>query len=149
MKIRSITAADRAAWSQMRCALWPQTADQHLGEIDAFFAGESIDVVEVLVCTRADQVLGFLEINIRDFAEGSRKARVPYVEAWYVAPEARKQGVGLRLMRAAEDWARAKGFSELASDTEIDNTRSIELHRRLGFEETERIVCFLKSLDPS
>ena len=36
------------------------------------------------------------------------------------------------------------GEMELVSDAEITNTRSIELHKQLGFEETERIVCFLK-----
>ena len=49
-------------------------------------------------------------------------------------------------MEAAENWARQNGFSELASDAEITNFRSIELHKQLGFEETERIVCFVKKI---
>ena len=49
-------------------------------------------------------------------------------------------------MAHAERWARALGYSELASDAEIDNTVSIAAHRALGFEETDRIVCFLKKL---
>lgn len=50
-------------------------------------------------------------------------------------------------MARAEAWAREQGFDELASDTEIDNHASIALHRRLGFAETERVVCFLKRQD--
>jgi aminoglycoside 6'-N-acetyltransferase I len=38
------------------------------------------------------------------------------------------------------------GYKELASDTEISNTQSIEIHKKLGFKETERVVCFLKKL---
>ena len=50
------------------------------------------------------------------------------------------------LMKAAEQWAQEKGFSELASDTETSNLKSIAIHKQLGFEETERVVCFLKQL---
>jgi aminoglycoside 6'-N-acetyltransferase I len=49
-------------------------------------------------------------------------------------------------MAHAERWAGALGYSELASDAEIDNTVSISAHRALGFDETDRIVCFLKKL---
>lgn len=37
-------------------------------------------------------------------------------------------------------------FSELASDTEIDNYRSIEIHEKLGFTITKKVICFLKTL---
>ena len=35
---------------------------------------------------------------------------------------------------------------ELASDALIDNAVSHGMHRRLGFEETERVVYFRKDL---
>ena len=72
---------------------------------------------------------------------------MPYLEAWYVKPEFQGLGYGRELMRHAEDWAREGGFDELASDSEIGNTRSIEMHKHLGFEEVERVVCFLKRLE--
>lgn len=49
-------------------------------------------------------------------------------------------------MQKAEQWAISQGYSELASDTKIDNNRSISMHKHLGVLETERIVCFLKRL---
>ena len=131
---------------EVRTSLWPETADCHGSEIDEYFAGTSIDIVEVLIGEVDSKVAGFLELNIRNFAEGSRSAQVPYIEAWYVKPEFQGRGYGRELMRHAEDWAREKGFDELASDTEVDNMRSIEMHKHLGFEETERVVCFLKRL---
>lgn len=149
MIVRVATTRDRESWSGMRTSLWPKTDDCHRLEIEEYFAGASIDIVEVLVCEVHAEVVGFLELNIRNFAEGSRSAQVPYVEAWYVKPEFHGRGYGKELMRHAEAWAIEKGFDELASDTEIDNTRSIKMHKHLGFLETERIVCFLKRLGTS
>ena len=146
MAIRTVTPDDRACWSEMRTALWPDTDDQHLAEIDAFFTGHAIDVATVLMAEAGGETVGFLELNVRNFAEGSRQDRVPYVEAWYVRPAFQGRGHGKRLMAAAERWAMANGFSELASDTEIDNEQSIAMHRSLGFAEVDRVVCFLKKL---
>jgi aminoglycoside 6'-N-acetyltransferase I len=49
-------------------------------------------------------------------------------------------------VQAAEAWARAQGCTEMASDAELDNHASHAAHRRLGYAETERLVCFRKSL---
>ena len=145
MTIRKIGIDDSLIWTRFRAALWPRGADTHADEIAEFFAGSSSDIEEVFVVENdAREVVGFIELNTREFAEGSRHPLVPYVEAWFVEEGHRHCGYGRELMKAAEHWARQNGFSELASDAEITNTRSIELHKQLGFEETERIVCFLK-----
>ena len=147
MTIRKIGIADSRIWCRFRSELWPRSADSHADEIADFFAGSSMDIEEVFVVENDDgEVVGFIELNTREFAEGSRHPLVPYVEAWFVEEGHRHRGHGRKLMEAAENWAQQNGFSELASDAEITNTRSIELHKELGFEETERIVCFLKNL---
>ncbi|MBJ7537643.1 GNAT family N-acetyltransferase [Marinomonas transparens] len=146
MKIRQVIKVDTEEWSQMRTALWPDTKDGHRAEIEEYFAGTSIDIEKAYVAELEDDIIGFLELNIRNFAEGSRKRNVPYVEAWYIKPKYQNQGYGRHLMRQAEQWAVSLGYSELASDTTIDNGKSIAMHKRLGFMETERVVCFLKSL---
>ena len=144
--VRNVEKPDVVDWSRMRTLLWPDTPDAHLTEIGAFFDGTSTDIVKVLVASVDAIVVGFIELNIRNFAEGSREPKVPYVEGWYVEPDYQHCGIGRRLMQEAEIWARTEGYSELASDAEIENDRSIELHKQLGFKETERVVCFLKSL---
>ncbi len=147
MTVRKIGINDRQIWIRLRSELWPQSGENHIGEIAAFFSGSSIDVEEVFVVeNETGEVVGFIELNTREYAEGSRHPSVPYVEAWFVEKRHRHCGYGRELMRAAENWARQNGFSELASDTEISNTRSIELHKQLGFEETQTILCFLKRL---
>lgn len=146
MKIRKATQHDTDQWSNMRTALWPDTVDNHRAEIQAYFAGESTDIVETYIAEADNTVIGFLELNIRNFAEGSRRSQVPYVEAWYIKPAFQNKGYGKQLMHYAEQWAQAQGYTELASDTEVDNHKSIAIHQQMGYKETERVVCFLKAL---
>ena len=146
MRIREASEADLKPWSEMRTALWPATDDGHVAELEEYFAGTSIDIVQAYLAEDGHEIIGFIELNIRNFAEGSRRPRVPYVEAWYVKPRHQGKGCGRQLMQKAEAWALTQGYSELASDTEVDNQRSISMHRHLGFHETERVVCFLKKL---
>lgn len=147
MDIHAAKESDLQQWSEMRTALWPKSSDNHAAEIEDYFRGESIDITQAYIAVAETESVGFLELNIRSYAEGSRSPRVPYVEAWYVKPEYQGRGYGSQLMRKAEQWAKAQGFSELASDTGIDNHRSIVLHKHLGFVETDRLVCFLKQFD--
>ena len=147
MTIRPITTEDREAWSQLRTEPWPDTEDNHLAEIDDYFAHQSPDIDMVFVAEDDMQkVVGSIELNIREFAEGSRHPRVPYVEGWCVDKASRNKGYGKQLMAVAEQWAKANGYIELASDTEISNTRSISIHKHLGYREVERIVCFIKRI---
>ena len=147
MKIREAKQSDLPAWSRLRTELWPDTPDQHVSELKAYFAGESIDITQSFVLENPkDEVVGFIELNIRNFAEGSRNPNVPYVEGWWVDPSYQGKGHGKALMQRAEQWALALGFNELASDAEIENHKSISIHKQLGFSETERVVCFLKQL---
>lgn len=148
MIIRKVNQNDISAWSEMRTDLWPETDDMHLSEINEYFARSSIDIAQVFIGEVELEPVGFLELNIRNFAEGSRSPKIPYVEGWYIKPGHRSNGYGAQLMRHAEEWAVANGYSELASDTEVENERSIAMHKHLGFTETERIVCFLKKLNP-
>lgn len=147
MNIRRAERADIPRWVEMRSQLWPDNADSHMKELSQYFDGSCIDIVEALIAVGdEDTPIGFIELNIRNFAEGSRSAEVPYVEGWFIDQRYRGQGIGKRLMRAAESWALKKGYRELASDTELDNTLSQKIHKSMGFIETERVVCFLKPL---
>lgn len=147
MKIREAQRKDIELWATLRCFLWPGSIERNTVEIEDYFAGNSVDIEHVFVLVAEDDALsGFIEINIRNFAEGSRSAQIPYIEAWYVKSEFRGKGYGKKLLQAAEEWAIAQGFHELASDTTIDNKESIRIHKKLGFKEQDKIVCFLKNL---
>jgi aminoglycoside 6'-N-acetyltransferase I len=147
MTVREIEYEDKIQWSQMRTLLWHDTEDDHMFEIEEFYGGKSIDIAQVYVVEVNNEVIGFIELNIRNFVEGSRNAKVPYIEAWFIKSEHEGKGYGRKLIEKAEEWAISLGYSELASDTEIENLKSISIHKKLGFKETVRVVCFLKKLN--
>jgi aminoglycoside 6'-N-acetyltransferase I len=92
-------------------------------------------------------LIGFLEVGLRSHADGCDPARpVGFVEGWFVQEQFRNRGIGGGLMRSAEDWARAQGCREMASDALIDNDGSQRAHKALGFDVVDRCVHFRKVL---
>ena len=89
---------------------------------------------------------GFIELSVRNRVDGTMSPRVGYVEGWYVDADVRGKGIGRALIARAEAWAKEMGFTELASDAELENEDSIRAHGALGFRETFRLVHFVKSL---
>ncbi len=90
--------------------------------------------------------VGFAEATVRSSAEECLTSPVVYLEAWYVAPQARGSGVGRELLDAVEEWGTARGCREMASDTRTDNDLSLAAHLALGFEDAGVIRCFRKSI---
>jgi aminoglycoside 6'-N-acetyltransferase I len=147
MRLRPLELKDRRAWAEMRAALWPDADPSELAhETVKHFAGvkaaDEIFVAEDV----SGRLLGFLELSLRVYAEGCTSSPVPYVEGWYVIAESRHTGVGRRLVEAAENWSRLRGFTEMGSDAGLKNDMSRAAHEALGFEEVERIVCYRKPL---
>lgn len=102
---------------------------------------------QIFVCDcGGGRLCGIIAVSARPWTEGSDARPVARVEAWFVDRECRRQGVGRKLMRAAEHWARLNGLSELCSDAELDNAASLGAHARLGFEPTLRRQYFRKLL---
>ena len=58
----------------------------------------------------------------------------------------RRSGHGRALLKAAEDWARAQGYTEMGSDALLWNEVSHAAHKASGYEEVDRVVTFRKSL---
>ncbi len=61
---------------------------------------------------------------------------------YYVAadPAARGLGYGREIMRAAEDWLRARGVPKLQLLVRETNTQVVAFYERLGFEVSPRVV---------
>jgi aminoglycoside 6'-N-acetyltransferase I len=143
--IRRAATPDIDDWLRMRQLLWPYSDPEELRiEVERMLA-EPLE--PAFVAVRPDGSLGgFLEAGLRKYAEGCNTSPVGYIEGWYVDEDLRRKGVGERLVRAAEAWAREQGCSEMASDTWLDNDMSISAHLSLGYEECERLVHFCKKL---
>jgi aminoglycoside 6'-N-acetyltransferase I len=134
----------------MRVALWPEdTCDGHAREVAQYFQGALRMPLEVLIAVDdAGTAIGFVELNIRAYAEDCDTDRVAYLEGWYVVPEMRRRGVGRALVAAAEDWAIGQQCTEFGSDALLNNTTSAAAHLALGFNETVQLRCFKKTLTP-
>ena len=143
MNVRPVAPADAAQWRRMRLALWPDSVPD---EIDQFFTGLLHEPLAVLVADDGGALVGFVELSIRNIAEGCSTDRVAYLEGWRVDVGKRRHGIGRALIAAAEEWGRAQGCTEFGSDTQIDNEASANAHVALGFEEVERVRCYLKPL---
>lgn len=147
MRIRPIELRDRQAWAAMRAELWPEEDPDWLAhETLQHFGGSEIGPAIFIAEDSDARPVGFLELALRTYAEGCEASPVPFIEAWYVSPLVRFRGVGRRLVEAAENWARIRGFREIGSDTQLSNAASQEAHAKLGFEEAERIVAYRKTL---
>ena len=143
--IRRATHEDKPDWLRMRQRLWPEAPIEYLNfDLDDRLADPDY---AVFVASNADgQRVAFIEAGLRGYGEGCETSPVGYIEAWYVDEHIRGQKLGRELVHTAEGWAREKGCIEMASDTWLDNETSIAAHVKLGYEEVERLVHFVKRL---
>jgi aminoglycoside 6'-N-acetyltransferase I len=134
---------DKAA--ELSIELWP---DSSLTEMTAHY--EEVMNASSATCfllQNKSGYFGFIELSIRnDYVEGAEELPVAYIEGLFVNERYRHNGSGTLLLKHAEDWARTKGFKQICSDTELENSPSIEFHNSSGFSEVSRIVCFVKEL---
>jgi aminoglycoside 6'-N-acetyltransferase I len=145
IEIREAVACDRTEWLRMRNALWPGALAEHDIETQRYFARDARPPL-TFIAELDDRAVGFLELELRSYAPGCESRPVPFIEGWYVEPEHQRRGIGRALVQAAEAWALANGYDEIASDIELENTTSFAAHLALGFEETDRIISFRRAL---
>ena len=143
--IRRAAPEDKPGWLRMRQGLWPEAPLDYLSlDLDKLLNDPDAGI---FVASDTDgKLVAFIEAGLRDHAESCETSPVGYIEAWYVDPHVRGQKLGRDLVRTAEQWAREKGCTEMASDTWLDNEASIAAHLKLGYYEVERLVHFVKRL---
>ena len=143
--IRRATPEDKPEWLRMRQGLWPEAPLDYLSlDLDKLLNNSDAGIF--VASDSQGQLIGFIEAGLRDQAESCETSPVGYIEAWYVDPHMRGQKLGSDLVRTAEQWAREKGCTEMASDTWLDNETSIAAHLKLGYYEADRLVHFVKRL---
>ena len=145
--IEACTSVEQPGWLQLREALWPHCARlEHLAEMRSSLA-QPERFAQYVFYSEPSVAVGFVEASLRhDYVPGTDSSPVAFLEGIYVAPTSRRRGVAIQLVAEVEGWARACGCTEFASDTQFENAMSQLVHKALGFRETERIVCFAKSL---
>jgi aminoglycoside 6'-N-acetyltransferase I len=143
--VRRAVIGDRAEHARMRVALWP---DEDADELASGLETMLTDPTQVAFVAERDdgRLCGFAEASIRRYANSNDESPCAFLEGWWVDEDVRRSGIGRALVAAVEDWARAKGFTELGSDALLDNPLGHTAHRALGFEERERVIYFRKWL---
>ena len=143
--VRKAISADLSTVAALAAALWPNhTAAEMEEELAPVLAQEDAAVFLVHDGSRS---VGFAQCGQRrDYVEGAESSPVGYLEGIYVAPSHRRRGYAKLLLAACEVWAKSMGCREFASDCELENTESLRFHLNMGFEEANRIICFVKKL---
>ncbi|MBE7075519.1 MAG: GNAT family N-acetyltransferase [Clostridiales bacterium] len=146
MKIRKAIAKDVDKIVLLALKLWPNHEFKEL-------KSEFIDLLKnnkasLFLAELDNTPIGFAQCQLRfDYVEGTCSSPVGYLEGIFVEENFRNKHISKKLLTKCEQWAKEKGCVEFASDCEIQNKISIKVHKHLGFEETNRIVCFRKKLD--
>lgn len=143
--IKRVEKQDIDALTALAALLWPHhdpvgLAAEYSGCLDN---GDCA----LFIAWEAGEPAGFAHCQLRrDYVEGTRTSPVGYLEGIFVKREHRSKGLARELLSASEVWAQSRGCSEFASDCELENESSLAFHRHAGFAETNRIICFVKTL---
>ena len=90
----------------------------------------------ILLAFDKDQLIGFLNSTIRtDYVEGSEADKTGYVEGIFVKETNRKQKIGKQLFEALVTYYKAKNITSIGSDAFVDNIKSDQFHKAIGFNE--------------
>ncbi len=146
--IEGLNADNIGECAKLAYRLWPDANFEKLmnGFIDIMDSDKG-DCFLYYEDETAKEYLGFAQVSMRfDYVEGSDSSPVAYLEGIYVKDENRRKGIAMALVKRAEEWGREKGCSEMASDCSLDNYLSIDFHNGIGFEEANRLVCFIKRI---
>lgn len=149
MKIVEVNQENFNEWLDLALKLW---SDESFEEMQRSLTNilQSPREAGFLVKDDNAKAIGFMNLSLRyDYVPGATQSPVAYVEGIYVKDEYRKQGVGKKLIQFAQQWAIERGCVELASDALLENTASYEFHAKVGFQEVERVVTFIKQISPS
>jgi len=144
--VRRMGEADRSSWARMRHQMWDSLSIQeHMDDIAKMCAPASKRRGYIAV-RDGERPVGFAEVHIREYANGCTAQPVPFLEGIWVEPEYRRHDVGRMLVNEIRHDLIAEGFKELCSDAHVENTISHRAHEKWGFDETDRVVYFRKTL---
>lgn len=142
-----ITVANKSDiddWVNARTLLWPKhNTEYHAKEVVSSLNNSS----NLNLMARVNnQFVGILEASIRPYANGCQNTPVVFLEGVWVRKEFRQHSIGMKLIEFLENWAIDNNFSEICSDTDIENKIAQTAHIKWGFNKTETVVYFRKEI---
>jgi aminoglycoside 6'-N-acetyltransferase I len=145
MNIIQATKNELKDWAKLSVMLFPHlTFEEAFNECKAWLLNKN---EQGLLYQENGKIIGFMNLSIRnDYVNGTEASPVVFVEALYILPEHRKKGIGRKFIEYAENFAKQRGISQIASDCLIENASSEAFHKSCGFIEKERVICFAKDV---
>jgi GNAT superfamily N-acetyltransferase len=110
----------------------PQGAWRFL--IERFERNESV----IILALEDAAAIGFTQLY-PSFSSGAM-ARIFILNDLFVAPEARRRGVGAALLQAAAEYGRSAGARRLVLSTEITNTAAQSVYEKMGWRR-DMVFC--------
>ncbi len=145
MHIKELTSENVEHLAHLFVELWPECTYETEFEYCKQIL-EKDDQTAFLAIENSEYI-AFAYLSLRnDFVEGATSYPIAYLEGIYVKESYRKTGIASKLIQRSEQWAEQSGSTQLASDVELNNEQSIQFHKRSGFKEENRIVCFIKDI---
>ncbi len=142
MRIVEVTETEFERWLPLREALWTRESADQLRE-DARRTLADPNQVAFLAILPDGQTAGFIEAGL--YGDDGGRPRV-HVEAWYVAPEFRRRGIGRGLLGHVEHWSLHRSIHLLTSDTNPDHPLSPAAHLGSDFRKLAELQIFVKTL---
>lgn len=140
--IRSALPSDEGAWRK----LWRGYCSFHEAEVPDEVTSRTwkriLDPDSAVMCIVAEvdgQVYGFANCVVHENTWESQA--VCYLEDLYVAPAARRHGIGRALIEWLRNAMRAEGWARLYWHTRVDNDRARKLYDR--FAEADDVVRYV------
>lgn len=145
MIIKKATEKDVNKVAELARMLWGHhSLEELIDEMSKYICNKD---ATVYLAYDGDKHIGFAQCSLRfDYVEGTDGSPVGYLEGIFIKEDYRKKGIGKLLLSSCEKWAIEKGCTEFASDCELDNKDSLKFHLNIGFNEANRIICFVKKL---
>lgn len=93
----------------------------------------------VIVAEIDGRVVGFMLCRLKRVPQYMGGVLVGELSDMWIAPEARRLGIGDRLSRLSLDWLRAQGAHSVEIQVLRDNEASWKLYERMGFQLEFRV----------
>jgi GNAT superfamily N-acetyltransferase len=98
----------------------------------------------ILLALDGDRLIAFAHLRISQDLLADETAEVPSI---VVRASHRRQGVGRRLVAAAEAWARESGRARLLLRTDVVRTDAHAFYVAQGYEQANTVLEFVRDLE--
>jgi GNAT superfamily N-acetyltransferase len=149
VRVREATPRDLEAVVALRLALLREHPEHPIygrlrndasDRAHVLFATQLRSTMEVIFLAEMnDEVVGVLRCVESIGSPLLEPARYAYVSSTYVRPEARRRGVLRTLLRAADQWARARGLDQMRLHNVAGSESAEGAWSALGFSVVEQV----------